>query len=254
MGRFRAMHLTPANVALLIAGGFIGGIGNAFSGGGSFITFPILMWLGLPPQVANATNRIAIILQCIGGSATYHRAGVMPYRALLRTALPMVVGAIPGALLAARIDEGEFRAVSALLLALMIVGLFVDPKKWTRVSEGGHIRGRHLPWLVLLGVYGGFLQVGIGTLVLGFLVLFAGFDVVRGNALKFGQAIIYNAFALALFAGFGQVDWIAGIVLGIGTIAGGIVGASLVVRSGARWVRWAVVASAILGVIELVRR
>ena len=95
------MHLNVENVALLIAGGFVGGIGNALSGGGSFLTFPILMWLGLPPQVANATNRIAIILQCIGGTAAYHRAGVMPYRALLRTALPMVAGAIPGALLAA---------------------------------------------------------------------------------------------------------------------------------------------------------
>ena len=84
------MHLNVENVALLIAGGFVGGIGNALSGGGSFLTFPILMWLGLPPQVANATNRIAIILQCIGGTAAYHRAGVMPYRALLRTALPMV--------------------------------------------------------------------------------------------------------------------------------------------------------------------
>jgi uncharacterized membrane protein YfcA len=167
----------------------------------------------------------------------------------------MVAGAIPGALLAARIDEGEFRAVSAVLLALMIVSLFVDPKKWTRISaEDGHVGARHIPGLVLLGVYGGFLQVGIGTLVLGFLVLFAGFDVVRGNALKFGQAIVYNAFALALFAGFGQVDWIAGVVLGIGTIIGGTVGASLVVRSGARWVRWAVVASAILGVIELLSR
>jgi uncharacterized protein len=248
------MQLTVGNVALLIAGGFVGGIGNALSGGGSFLTFPILMLLGLPPQVANATNRIAIILQCIGGTATYHRAGVMPYRALLRTALPMALGAIPGALLAAQIDEGEFRVISALLLALMIVSLFVDPKKWTRTSEGGQVRGRHIPWLVLLGVYGGFLQVGIGTLVLGFLVLFAGFDVVRGNALKFGQAIVYNAVALALFAGFGQVDWVAGIVLGIGTIAGGAVGASLVVRSGTRWVRWAVVLSAILGVIELLRR
>ena len=248
------MHLNVENVALLIAGGFVGGIGNALSGGGSFLTFPILMWLGLPPQVANATNRIAIILQCIGGTAAYHRAGVMPYRALLRTALPMVAGAIPGALLAARIDEGEFRAVSAVLLALMIVSLFVDPQKWTRISQGGHVGPRHIPGLVLLGVYGGFLQVGIGTLVLGFLVLFAGFDVVRGNALKFGQAIVYNAFALALFAGFGQVDWIAGVVLGIGTIIGGTVGASLVVRSGARWVRWAVVASAILGVIELLSR
>src|SRR5690606_40908018 len=139
-------------------------------------------------------------------------------------------------------------------LALMIVSLFVDPKKWTQTSEDGRISARHIPWLVLLGVYGGFLQIGIGTLVLGFLVLFAGFDVVRGNALKFGQAIVYNAFALALFAGFGQVDWIAGVVLGIGTIIGGTVGASLVVRSGTRWVRWAVVASAILGVIELSSR
>ncbi|MEZ4654660.1 MAG: sulfite exporter TauE/SafE family protein [Candidatus Eisenbacteria bacterium] len=238
----------------MIVGGFLGGVGNALSGGGSFLTFPLLIWLGLPPQVANATNRIAIVLQCAAGSATYHRAGVMPYRDLLRTVVPMIAGAIPGAILASRIDEGRFRIVSAILLTLMIAGLFIDPKKWTRASSEGRIRPRHWVWLFLLGIYGGFLQVGSGTLVLGFLVLFAGFDVVRGNALKFGQAMVYNAVALALFAGVGQVDWWIGIVLAIGTMAGGAVGATLVVRQGARWVRWAVVASAILGVGKLLWR
>ena len=245
------MDLTLGNATLLVAGGFLGGIGNALSGGGSFLTFPILMWLGLPPQVANATNRIAIVLQCAAGSATYHRAGVMPYRELLRTVFPMMAGALPGALLAARIEEERFRMVSAVLLTLMIASLFIDPKRWTRSSMVGRVRGRHIPWLVLLGLYGGFLQVGAGTLVLVFLVVFADFDVVRGNALKFGQAMLYNAVALALFAGVGQVDWVAGTVLAIGTIAGGIVGASLVVRQGTRWVRWAVVASALLGVAKL---
>ncbi len=244
--------MSPLDATVLIIGGFFAGVANAFAGGGSFITFPLLMAAGLPPQVANATNRIAIVLQCASGTATYHRHGVMPWSSLPKVLPPMVLGAIPGAMLASHLDEDLFRRVSAVLLALMIVTLFLDPKKWTREApEGGRIQLWHWPIIALLGFYGGFLQVGIGTFVLGFFVLGAGFDVVRGNALKFALAAIYNAAALAYFAYSGQVNWTAGLILAIGNVAGGILGAHWVVGHGLRWVRYVVLISALGAVAKL---
>ncbi|MEZ4649058.1 MAG: sulfite exporter TauE/SafE family protein [Candidatus Eisenbacteria bacterium] len=244
--------MTVLDALLLVAGGLLAGVVNAFAGGGSFLTFPLLMAIGLPPQVANATNRVAIVLQCAAGSATYHRHGVFPRRLLPSFALPMVLGAIPGALLASHLDESVFRKVSAVLLAAMISTIFIDSKKWTgENADGGRFRWWHGPVFLIVGAYGGFLQAGIGPIMLGLLVLTAGFDVVRGNAIRFGLAGIFNLAALLLFAYGGQVNWLAGLILAIGNTAGGMIGAHLVVRRGTRWVRYVVLASGLAAVAKL---
>jgi uncharacterized membrane protein YfcA len=244
--------MTSLEVTVLVAGGVLAGIINAFAGGGSFISFPLLMWAGLPPQVANATNRVAIVLQCMTGTVNYHRHGVLPWRDLLKVVPAMILGALPGAWYASHLDEDLFRKLSAFFLFLMLGTMFIDPKKWTSESpEGGRIRYWHLPGFVLLGLYGGFLQVGIGSFILGLFVLAGGYDVVRGNALKFALAGIYNAAALVLFARSGQVNWWAGGVLAIGMMIGGAIGSQLVVLRGVRWVRYVVIASAIAAIIKL---
>ncbi len=239
-------------VIVLVAGGFVGGFANAHAGGGSFVTFPLLMLAGLPPQVANATNRIAIILQCAAGSATYHRHGVLPWRQVPPLLAPSILGAVVGTLLASHLDEGLFRKVSAILLVLVAFSVFVDTKRWTRESApDARIRPVFYPVVFLLGVYGGFLQIGIGTFLLGFFVFAGGYDVVRGNALKFGLVPFYQIVALAIFAAAGNVDWLVGVTLAAGNVLGGIVGAHTVVKKGAAWVRVVVVLSAVAAVLKL---
>ena len=119
----------------LVAGGFLCGIINAVAGGGSFITLPILLWLGLPPQVANATNRVGIVLQCAAGVGTYHAHGVRPWNHLLPIALMAVPGAVLGALLASRVDESVFRWVAAVLFIVMASTVFFEPGRWTRGED-----------------------------------------------------------------------------------------------------------------------
>jgi uncharacterized membrane protein YfcA len=240
-------------IAALAAGGFVCGVLNALSGGGSFVTIPLLLLVGLPPQVANATNRIAIVLQCAAGLVTYHRHKVLPVRHIAPLAVPMVLGAIPGTLLAALLDESAFSKAAAVLFALMAATIFVDPKRWEGKGGQGRIPLRLYPLLFVLGVYGGFLQAGIGVLLISTLVLSGGYDVVRGNALKFALVLVFTAVSLALFAGLGQVRWVPGLVVAAGTIFGGDIGARLVIAKGARWVRWFVVLAAILAIVELLR-
>jgi len=235
----------------LAAGGFVCGVLNALAGGGSFVTLPLLLLVGLPPQVANATNRIAIVLQCVAGVWTYHRHNVRPWKDVPSLAVPLVLGAVPGAYLATVLDEEIFRKVVAVLIGAMAMTVFVDPKRWEGKSEGGRVPLRLYPLLFALGFYGGFLQAGIGVLLLGTFVLAGGYDAVRGNAVKFALAGIFTIAALLLFAGAGQVQWAPGLVVAAGTILGGIVGARLVIAKGARWVRVFVVLAAVAAIAKL---
>jgi len=239
------------HLPILIAGGFACGILNSLAGGGSFVTLPLLMLIGLPPQVANATNRVAIVLQCASGVATYHRHQVRPWRDAPALAIPLLLGAVPGALLASSIDEEIFRKVAAVLFGMMILTVFVNPRRWEREAGAGRIRLRLYPIFFLLGLYGGFLQAGVGVLLISTFVLAGGYDVVRGNALKFALALIFTAVSLVLFAGAGQVEWIPGLAVWIGTIAGGITGARLVIAKGASWVRVFVILAAVGAIVKL---
>ena len=239
------------HLPVLFVGGLVCGIINALAGGGSFVTLPLLLLLGLPPQVANATNRVAIFLQCAAGVGTYHAGGVRPWRHLPGIAIPTVLGAVLGAIAASQLDELIFRRVAAGLFVLMVGTVFVNPGRWENPEGDGRISPWLWPLFFLYGIYGGFLQAGLGVLLISTLVLAGGFDVVRGNALKFGLAGFFTLAALLLFAGAGQVRWIPGLVLALGTVTGGIIGARLVMAKGAAWVRVVVVLAAIAAIVKL---
>ena len=239
------------HLPLLVAGGFACGVINAMAGGGSFVTLPLLLLIGLPPQIANATNRVAIVLQTAAGVATYHHHGVRPWRHLPPIAVPTVLGSFLGAWLAAHIDEADFRKAAAVLFVVMIGTVFLDPKRWQRRATLGTIRPWLYPVFFLMGIYGGFLQAGLGVLLIGTFVVLGGYDVVNGNALKFSLAFAFTAAALITFAGYGQVQWLTGLALAVGTVIGGIVGARLVISQGVKWVRWFVVVAAVGAIVKL---
>ena len=239
------------HILALFAGGIACGIINALAGGGSFLTLPILLWTGLPPQVANASNRVAIVLQCAAGTATYHRHRLVPWREVPLMAATMVAGSVLGAYLAAHLDETVFRRAAAILFALMAATVFIDAKRWARAAPAPRVPAYMYPISFVLGIYGGFLHAGIGTLQIATLVLLGHYDVVRGNALKFAVAFFFSLAALILFIGAGQVRWAPGIALGVGSTVGGILGARLVIAKGTTWVRAVVILSAIAAIVKL---
>jgi uncharacterized membrane protein YfcA len=138
-----------------------------------------------------------------------------------------------------------------VLFALMAATVFIDPKRWATERATPRIPAYMYPISFVLGIYGGFLHAGIGTLQIAALVLLGHYDVVRGNALKFAVAFFFSLAALIMFAGAGQVRWLPGIALGIGSMIGGVVGARLVIAKGAPWVRAVVVLSAIAAIVKL---
>lgn len=235
--------------AALFAGGAFAGVLNVLAGGGSFLTVPLLIEAGLPPTIANGTNRLGVMLQSVTAAHGFHRHGVLDTRWAWRAALPAGAGALVGTWLALVISDHAFRRV----LAFVMIGITL----WTlwQPHPGAGVRGRAPRWLLAgglfaAGVYGGFVQAGVGFLILA-LTTAAGFDLVRGNAIKVLLVALFTALSLAVFVWKGMVVWTPGLVLAAGTIAGGQVGVRLTILKGHAWVRGVVTVTVVLLALRL---
>lgn len=264
-----------ASWAVLLAVGFAAGAINTLAGGGSFLTLPALIFLGLPPTLANGTNRVAIVLQNAGASWGFHLHRVLDWRWALAASIPATAGAALGAWLALVVGDETFKDLLALFMVVISLWTLFDPLStrakaatpdpaeaegvsregvsWEGVSWSAAPRARR--WgltagFFVVGVYGGFVQAGVGFLVLTATTA-AGFDLVRGNAVK-GVAIFFlSLLALGIFASQGQVDWPTGLILAVGMVSGSQVGVRLTVLKGHRWVRGVVTATILVFAVKL---
>ncbi len=246
--------MTWVHYLALVAAGFGAGYINTLAGSGSLLTLPLLIFLGLPAPVANGTNRVAILLQNVVGVTSFHQRRVLDVRAGLWLAVPAILGSIFGARLAVEIDEAVLRTTIGVLMLVMAVVIVVRPKRWLKGREDHH-QGRPsaLQFLVFfaIGVYGGFIQAGVGIFLLAGLVLGAGFDLVRANAVKVFVVLCFTVFALAVFVAHDQVRWDLGLILALGNMAGARVAATMAVERGAKFVRWVLVAVVVTSGIAL---
>jgi hypothetical protein len=238
---------------LLFAAGVAAGMLNVVAGGGSFLTLPILIFMGLPPVVANGTNRVGILLQSVAASWSFRRDGVYDTRWVLAAGIPSTLGAALGTWVATWIADDAFRHIlSALMVVMSLWTLWspVDPRGERAGSGGGRIGPAAIAGFFLAGVYGGFVQAGVGFLLLVVTTL-AGYDLVRGNSLKVMCVLITTPLSLAIFAWHGQVSWIPGLSLAAGTLLGGLFGARLTVLKGHAWIRRVVTVTVIAMALKL---
>jgi len=237
---------------LLFAAGLLAGVINVVAGGGSFLTVPILIFLGLPPNAANHTNRIGIVLQNIGAVWGFRRHQVLAWEWLHRAALPATAGAGIGAWMALIISDAAFQRALAILMVMVTLWTLWDPVSRRRAR--GHPRTAG-PWTItalffLVGIYGGFIQAGVGFFLLAATSM-AGLDLIRGNAVKVLCALAFTSLALALFTWRGTVYWQAGLSLGAGTFLGGQLGVHLTILKGQRWIRGVVTLMVIIFALRL---
>ena len=229
---------TPLEALALAGAGFVAAALNVIAGGGSFLTLPLLIFLGLPPTVANATNRLGVLVQNVGAVWGFHRHRLLDWREASRAAAPALFGAGLGAGLALRVGDRDFRRILAtLMLAVTLFTLLDGAARLAAALERfPHRRLVLVAGFGLAGFYAGFVQAGVGFLVLA-LTTVAGLDLVRGNALKVLVILATSFLSLALFAAGGKVEWAAGAALAAGSLAGSLVGVRLTVRKGHAWVR-----------------
>lgn len=235
----------PTALLLLGFAGLVGGIVNTLAGGGSLLTLPALVYLGLPAGVANGTNRLSVLVQSLVATGTFAQGKERPFRELLRLAPPTLAGALLGATLATLFPGESFRPI--LGGVLMGMGLLAALRpKLLEAPEHPHPTGPlQLFGLFLVGTYGGFVQAGVGLLLLFVLVAGLGHPLARANAIKVALVAIFTAVSLLLFGLAGQVAWLPGAILAVGAALGGLIGARLALKVQARWLRFVVAAIAL---------
>lgn len=219
-----------------IAAGFAAGFINTLAGSGSLVTLPMLIFLGLPATVANGTNRIGVLLQNLVAIDSFRRKGVLDWRGAINFGAPAVFGSILGAQIAVNLDEEVMRRAIGFLMVAMLFVIVLRPQRWLHgVLE--RLERRPTIWQILLffliGIYGGFIQAGVGIFLLAGLVLGVGYNLVRANAVKVGVIFLFTISALVIFIRNAQVDWLIGFIIAIGNMLGAYVAAKLAVERGA---------------------
>ncbi|MEZ4238956.1 MAG: sulfite exporter TauE/SafE family protein [Myxococcota bacterium] len=233
----------------LVPAGLLAGAVNTAAGGGSFVTVAALLALGLPAPVANASNRVGVLVQSAWGAGRFRARGVDGGGELWAQILVSGAGAGLGAALSLWLDPKRFDQVLAVAMIVMLGVSLARPRSWL---EPG--RPRPVRWLALFaaGAYGGFLQAGVGVLLLPALVVFGGLDPVRANARKVLLVAAFTVPPLVMYAAAGLVDWLAGGVLALSSAVGATLGVRLTVGYGPRFVYAVLVLVVVANLVRMV--
>ncbi len=236
---------------LLAAAGVISGALNVVAGSGSFLILPILLFVGLPATLANGTNRVGILTQNLAGLIGFHQHGAMDWAWSLKASIPAMIGAGFGVWAALAVPDFAFRRILSVAMVVVTVWSLLNRQKL--VNAGDVKPPSH--WLVVagffvVGLYGGFIQAGVGFLSLA-ITTAAGMDLVRGNAVKLLTVLIVTIISLVTFAGAGQVDWPKGLALAAGNWVGAVIGVRMAVFKGHNWLQQVVTVTVVLFAIAL---
>ncbi|MDD2942326.1 MAG: sulfite exporter TauE/SafE family protein [bacterium] len=232
----------PADL-LLFSVGLAAGFINVLAGGGSLITLPAMIFLGLPAPLANGTNRIGLVVQSLAGTRGFYRAGLLCWREALYYTLYTLPGAVLGALAGAHFGGPWFDRLLALLMICIVVAEYYSSGRRrekvleTSISTESAQRQERtlLFFLVLCGFYGGFIQAGAGIVLAFVFQQTRHIDLVRANALKVFIIGAYNIFSLITFALSDSVAWLPGIMLAVGSGVGAWLAVRLSVKKGQKW-------------------
>lgn len=240
-------------IPALVAVGTLAGFLNVLAGGGSLLTLPLLIFFGLPAATANGTNRVAIFCQNIFAITGFKRQGVFPIRLALLCTPPALIGSYFGANLAITVDETLFRRLLALIMIAVLLFMVIDPMKRFQQSERP-LTAMRLAMLIVsffgIGIYGGFVQAGVGFLIITGLLVH-GLDLVRINAVKVLVIFAFTAVALTVFIVHGQVDYVLGLALAAGNSAGGWFASHMAVKKGHEWIKRFVIATVLIFALRL---
>nr|WP_300953968.1 sulfite exporter TauE/SafE family protein [Nocardioides oceani] len=223
------------SVAILLAGVAAGTI-NTVVGSGTLITFPTLLAFGVPPVTANVSNNIGLVPGSVSGAIGYRRELVGQRSRVLRLASASLLGGVVGAVLLLVLPEGAFETIVPVLIGLGVVLVIAQPRVSAAVArrrEARPVEGdRRDPWWTwpatsLAGVYGGYFGAAQGVILMGLLGIGIEESLQRLNAVKNVLAAVVNGVAGLVFVVVADVDWRLVALIGVGSVIGGQVGATV---------------------------
>ncbi|MGY5452476.1 sulfite exporter TauE/SafE family protein [Agarivorans sp. MS3-6] len=239
--------------ALLLTVGVLAGGINTLAGGGSNLTLPALMVMGMPAELANATNRVGIFLQCLTGVVGFNKHGKLDTQDVAPILWPTLVGGLLGAVAASYAPSWIIKYL--LLGAMLGMAALMLVKPGVVAPEAGTVAKKvkdtpSAKWsLGLAGFYGGFVQAGVGFILVAALAGSLRYDLVRANALKLVCTLAFTSIALVVFIARGQVLWLPGLVLAVGYIIGAHYAVKFAINAAASTLKWFLFVMTLIGCI-----
>jgi uncharacterized membrane protein YfcA len=238
------------SIALLIVVGIGSGFLNIMAGGGSTFTLPLLIFLGMDTALANGTNRIAILIQNLSGVTSFHRQEYSEFSHSFKLSLWTLPGAIVGAVLAIRISDELFETILGIVIIGIIITMFVSPTGGKSYKSHTAARSKWIyPAMLFTGLYGGFVQVGVGFVLMASLYHILKVNLIRVNMHKVFIVLMYTIPVIVVFVLADKVHWVAGLILGAGNAVGAWWSARVSVKKGDKAIRMVLVVA--MGLIAL---
>ena len=240
--------------------GFLAGIINVMAGGGSLLTMPLLIFLGLDSVTANGTNRVAIFFQNISSIHGFRSKGVKVGIYGVYLGVAALLGAIVGSKMAIQIDHQVFNRILAVVMILVVVMTLINPalKSTEKLAEGyftERITGKYkflgIFAMFFVGIYGGFIQAGSGLFIMAALTFINRFTLLKSNAAKAVITLIYTLSALSVFILDGKVEWLYGLTLAVSMSIGAWLTSRWSSGSGEKYIKYFMIVAVIAMAIKL---
>jgi uncharacterized membrane protein YfcA len=232
---------------IVVASGLCCGFINTIAGGGSMITIPVLMAVGIPAHEANATNRLGFLFQSVVASWQLKRKHTFEWKQGLWPSIPLMLGTVVGSFIAVQVDAAVITRWLGLMMLVIIPFLLFKPEKWLKPRQN-NVNPRPSWWLnviyLAIGVYAGFLQAGVGYFLLTAFILGAGYDLLTANSLKVFVVTFTTIAGLLVFILHSRhitIHYGVGLAQAAGQALGAYLGAHFAVRWNPRVIRWFIV-------------
>jgi hypothetical protein len=229
-------------IGLILITGIAAGFLNTIGGGGSLLTMPMLIFLGLPAATANGTNRIALIVQNTVGVINFRHKGFFYPKLSIMLGIPAMIGSIIGARAAVSISGELFEKILAVVMVIVLIIILARPeRKFIKEIDSENLSPLRLIIAMFaffgVGLYGGFIQAGVGFIIIVALTLITGLSLVKVNCLKVFIILIYTIASFIIFLINGRINFILGFTLAIGNALGAYLGSNFAVSKGDKWIR-----------------
>ena len=248
--------MTLFNEILIFLAAMAAGFINAMAGGGTLVSFPVLLAIGIPPIVANVTNTVALVPGTIGGMWSQRKDFQSQYKRLLKLLPVALAGGIAGGLLILNTNENTFRSIIPylILLATLLLAAQVKIKNWVVARIGQAHTEHHNPLIMLslvflAAIYGGYFGAGLGVILMAVLGFVTDDSMTRLNFLKQALGFAINLAAAIYFAFSCKVDWMVAFIMIFGSLSGGLIGGKLAGRMKPEVLRWIVVSAGLIAAI-----
>lgn len=219
---------------IFVVVGTLTGIINTLTGSGSLITLPVFVFIcGLSPSMANGSNRVGVLLQSLVATSKIAKDKPDIFKDATWLIIPSVLGSILGSKIAIDIDEQTMNYTLGGLMVFMLFILLFKPERWLIEDKKSKAENKNLKTFVtffFIGVYGGFIQAGVGFFLLGGLVLISKYSLTQSNGLKLALVLAFTAPALALFIYYGKVHYGYGLLMGIFQAFGAWIGVKYIMK------------------------